>query len=134
MGGLFVSYLAYESIRTKRLDTTAAAAVQSLTRGAIVNALNPHPYLFWLSVGGPLIIKAWEKSPLGAMAFVGVFYFCLVGSKLFLAILVGRSRQALMGNYYRHLMRLLGVLLLIFALLLFRDGLSLLGLWYQADH
>jgi threonine/homoserine/homoserine lactone efflux protein len=129
LGGLFVSYLAYESFRTSRLDTSFQdAAPQSLSKGAIVNALNPHPYLFWLSVGAPMIIKAWAASPLTAAAFVTGFYACLTGSKIGLAVLVGKSRQLLMGRAYGYLMRVLGVLLAIFAFLLFRDGLGLLGL------
>jgi threonine/homoserine/homoserine lactone efflux protein len=129
LGGLFVSYLAYESFRTSRLDTSIEDAVpQSLSKGAIVNALNPHPYLFWLSVGAPMIIKAWAASPLTAAAFVMGFYACLTGAKIGLAVLVGKSRQLLMGRAYGYLMRVLGVLLAIFAFLLFRDGLGLLGL------
>jgi threonine/homoserine/homoserine lactone efflux protein len=129
LGGLFVSYLAYESFRTSRLDTSLQDAVpQSLSKGAIVNALNPHPYLFWLSVGAPMIIKAWAASPLTAAAFVTGFYVCLTGAKIGLAVLVGKSRQLLMGRAYGYLMRVLGVLLAIFAFLLFRDGLGLLGL------
>jgi threonine/homoserine/homoserine lactone efflux protein len=129
LGGLFVSYLAYESFRTSRLDTSLQDAVpQSLSKGAIVNALNPHPYLFWLSVGAPMIIKAWAASPLTAAAFVTGFYACLTGAKIGLAVLVGKSRQLLMGRAYGYLMRVLGVLLAIFAFLLFRDGLGLLGL------
>ena len=127
MGGLFVIYLAYESFRTGKLETNKDANIQSLSKGAIVNVLNPHPYLFWLSVGAPMMIRAWGKSPIAAMAFVVGFYFCLVGSKLLLAILVGQSRQWLMSRGYGYIMRVLGALLLIFAFLLFRDGLSLLG-------
>jgi len=129
VGGLFVLYLAYESFRTSRLDTNIQdAEPQSLSKGAIVNALNPHPYLFWLSVGAPMMIKAWAANPLTAVAFVTGFYVCLTGAKICLAVVVGKSRQLLMGRAYGYLMRALGVLLVIFALLLFREGLGLLGL------
>ena len=95
-----------------------------------MNALNPNPYLFWLTVGGPTMIGAGRKDPWSAAAFVAGFYLCLVGSKVILALLVGKSRPLWKGNAYKYLMRVLGTLLLIFAFLLFRDGLRLLGLLF----
>jgi hypothetical protein len=44
-----------------------------------------------------------------------------------LAVGVGRSRALLRGRPYLYSMRLLGLLLLLFALLLLKDGLKLLG-------
>ncbi len=128
IGGLFVMYLAYESFRTSRLDINVQEAEpQSLRKAAVVNALNPQPYLFWFSVGAPTIIKTWEENLFAALAFVIGFYACLVGSKVFVASLVSRSRQVFIGKTYIYIMRVLGTLLLIFTLLLFRDGLYLLG-------
>jgi len=128
IGGLFVMYLAYKSFRTSRLDINVQEAEpQSLRKAAVVNALNPQPYLFWFSVGAPTIIKTWEENLFAALAFVIGFYACLVGSKVFVASLVSKSRQFFIGKTYVYLMRVLGTLLLIFALLLFRDGLDLLG-------
>lgn len=128
IGGLFVMYLAYESFRTSRLDINVQEAEpQSLRKAAVVNALNPQPYLFWFSVGAPTIIKTWEENLFAALAFVIGFYACLVGSKVFVASLVSGSRQFFIGKTYIYIMRVLGTLLLIFTLLLFRDGLYLLG-------
>ena len=127
-GGMFVLYLAYGSFRTRRVDMDiSCAGPQSLSRGAIVNALSPHPYLFWLTVGGPTMIRAWAESPFAAAAFVIGFYGCLVGAKVVIAVLAGQSRHMLMGNSYGYVMRILGALLFVFALVLFRDALNLLG-------
>jgi len=126
-GGLFLSYLSYESIRTVGFKATIVEAEpQSLSRGAIVNALSPHPYLFWITVGAPTILKGWTESPLLAVAFVASFFWCLVGSKVVLAVLAGKSRRFLIGKSYIYIMRILGLALFAFALVLFRDGLSLL--------
>ncbi len=65
---------------------------------------------------------------LAAISFIGSFYVLLVGAKIFLAILVGNSRSFLLGNKYIFTMRLLGVVLIILAVILFRDGLHLLGI------
>lgn len=128
IGGLFILYLAYESFRTNRFGINVQdAEPQSLRKATVVNVLNPNPYLFWFSVGAPMIIKAWMENPFAAVAFMIGFYACLVGSKVSIAALVSKSRQFFMGKTYIYLMRVLGMLLLIFALLLFRDGLYLLG-------
>jgi threonine/homoserine/homoserine lactone efflux protein len=127
-GGLFVTYLAYECFRTVRLEMADLdEAPQSLGKGVAVNALNPHPYLFWLTVGGPSVIRAWADSPLGAVAFVAVFSGSIVGSKVMVAAMVGRSKHMLSETGYRTVMRVLGLTLLFFAVLLFKDGLELAG-------
>ncbi len=127
-GGCFVAYLAFESFRTTKLTTgNVTAAPNSLQKGALVNALNPHPYLFWFTVGAPTIVKAWQETPIAAAAFLAGFYSCLVGAKIVIAILVGASRQFFSGKAYIYLMRILGALLLVFAFVLFADGLRLLG-------
>jgi threonine/homoserine/homoserine lactone efflux protein len=128
IGGCFVVYLAYESFQTSRLDINVQAAEpKSLRKGIAINALSPYPYLFWFSVGAPTVIKAWEENPFAALSFIIGFYACLVGSKVFTASLASKSRQFFIGKMYPYLMRILGMLLLLFALLLFRDGLDLLG-------
>jgi hypothetical protein len=63
-----------------------------------------------------------------AIFFIGSFYVLLVGSKIFLAILVGKSRSFLQGNTYIFTMRLLGGVLIILAGVLFRDGFHLLNI------
>ena len=131
IGGLFVLLLAYESFRTRGIDATAGdAAPQSLGRGVAVNVLSPHPYLFWLTVGAPMIVKGWGESPPRAGAFVAGFYICLVGAKLAIAVATGRSHQMLRGETYRYVMRLLGLLLLIFAIMLLKDGLKMIGCFF----
>jgi threonine/homoserine/homoserine lactone efflux protein len=130
LGGLFLLHMARDTFRA-RMQEPAAGSVdaQSFRKGAMVNALSPYPYLFWLTVGTPTILNGWDTSPLAAVAFVAGFFGCLVGSKVLLALLAGRSKHLMGGRAYQYLMRLLGMLLLLFAILLLRDGLSLLGIF-----
>jgi threonine/homoserine/homoserine lactone efflux protein len=130
LGGLYILFLAYESLRAEGLAVEAGdRGPQSFGRGVLVNALNPHPYLFWLTVGGPVMLKAWAESPASAVLFIAGFSGCLVGSKIFLALLAGRTRHLLNDRTYRVLMRVLGALLVLFALLLLREGLALMGVF-----
>jgi threonine/homoserine/homoserine lactone efflux protein len=99
----------------------------SLRKGILANMLSPHPYLFWFSVGAPMMTKALDVGLLAPAAFVAGFYACLIGAKIALAVAVGSSRSFFRGSVYVWTMRLLGAVLIVLALLLFRDGLALLG-------
>ena len=127
-GAVFVAYLGIESIRTTGVQAGRPdEAPRSWARGALVNALSPHPYLFWVAVGAPTLILAWDAGPLAAAAFLAGFYACLVGSKMLLAVIAGRSGGRLRGGAYRAVMVVLGALLLLFAVRLAVEGLRLLG-------
>ena len=95
----------------------------SLGKGVSVNVLNPNPYLFWLTVGTPLLLRAAEHGTAIAALFLGVFYLGLVGSKAVLAVLVARSRAVLSGPAYLWTNRALAVALLVFAAIFVREGL-----------
>jgi threonine/homoserine/homoserine lactone efflux protein len=127
LGGIFLVYLAYVSIRTKGVEVDMDEELPySFMKGAIVNALNPHPYVFWVTIGAPLIIKSLAESYIAPVLFVGSFFGCLVGSKVLLVIITGKSRHFLTGRSYLYIMRVLGIVLLFFAFVLFKDGLHLL--------
>ena len=129
LGGLFILYLGYDSIKTKGLEfNLAPVSRNSFKKGVMTNALNPHPYIFYMTVGAPIIFKAINQNLLLAFLFIGSFLIFLVGSKVTLAMVVERSRAFLKGLVYIGLMRILGALLLFFSIMLFSDGLRLIGL------
>ena len=94
----------------------------SLGKGVSVNFLNPNPYLFWLTIGTPILLRAHESSWFLAIGFLVVFYLALVGSKCVLTILVARSRAVLRGRAYVLVNRILAVALLVFAAIFIREG------------
>jgi uncharacterized membrane protein YdcZ (DUF606 family) len=63
------------------------------------------------------------------IGFIAAFYTLLVGSKLMLAVITGKSRTFMTGKTYILLMRALGIILCVFAGLLVKDGLHLMG-WF----
>jgi threonine/homoserine/homoserine lactone efflux protein len=122
-GGIFVLYLAWESFGP--LGQTAEVPAErpgSWIKGIVTNLLNPHPWLFWLTVGAAMLAKAMAQGWFVVLAFLLGFYLLLVGSKVVVALLAGRARELLAGRPYRLVMRFLGVLLGLFAFLLFREG------------
>lgn len=129
LGAGFLLYLAYGCLRTQGMELEIPEdGIGSLARGILVNALSPHPYLFWFSVGAPIIVRAMKQGYGSPLAFVGGFYVLLVGSKIALVFLVGRFKSFLSGRVYRIIMWILGGMLIVLAVALFRKGLRLLGM------
>ena len=126
-GGLYLGYLAYESFKTGNLkEEFDLGEPKSLKKGITVNLLNPSPYLFWITVGGPLIITAYVTDVLSPLVFITGFYALLIGSKIALAYATGKSREFLTGKTYLYIMRILGVVLVVFALYFLNQGVHLL--------
>jgi threonine/homoserine/homoserine lactone efflux protein len=124
-GRAFVLFLAWESFRpTLQEAEPLAEPPRSWFKGIVTNLLNPHPWVFWLTVGAAILAKTLAQGWLVAAAFLFGFYLLLVGSKVGVALLAGRSCNLLAGRPYRIVMRVLAVLLGVFALLLFREGLK----------
>ncbi len=127
VGGLYVIYLGVEAIGAARQATLTMGASTppraDLSRGIMVNLLSPHPWVFWLGVGGPLLIGYGGQSVAIAAIFLFGFYLLLVGSKIALAALAAGGRRLLDDTWYRRLLVGSGVLLLIMGLLLFREAL-----------
>ena len=118
LGGLFVIYLGIEGLRDARHATLEIKAsddsgARDLLRGALVNALSPHPWLFWLGVGAIKVLDAWKKSPANAFAFLFGFFLLLIGCKIAIAYGLAFGRQWLTLPLYRGLLSVGGLALLI---------------------
>jgi len=128
LGGGFVCYLAYESIRIKGLEIDIQEQKpQSIRKGIFANILNPHPYIFWLTIGATSMQNALQAGIVALVAFIVAFYVLLVGSKIGVALIVDKSRDFLKNKAYIWIMRILGLVLLGFAVLFIKDGLEFLG-------
>lgn len=126
-GSGYVLYLAWENIRTGPVTLTESRDhPRSVRKGVIINAMNPHPTIFWATVGGPFLLRSAQEGLQTPLMFVFGFYLFLVGSKVLLAILVGKSREFLTSKAYIRTMRFLGCLLAAFGIFLLKDACSLL--------
>lgn len=124
LGALYLGYLAYENIRLKHYDFDIdKAGPKSLIKGIITNFLNPNPYLFWITIGAPTVLKGYRTSIFLSFCFITGFYMFLVGSKIIIALLVDRSKALLKSSLYVWLIRFLGIILLLFSLIFIKEGL-----------
>ena len=82
-GGVFVLYLAWGAVKAwRRYDATdigrAPSKRQSVLSAALVNLLNPNPYISWSLVLGPLLLKGWREAPAHGLALLAGFYSVMV--------------------------------------------------------
>jgi threonine/homoserine/homoserine lactone efflux protein len=127
LGAGFIIYLAFESITVKATQLEVKdGTTSSYTHGIITNILSPHPYLFWILIGAPTTVKAYNLNPLFSVLFIFGFYLLLVGSKVIVAILSEKSKMFLKSKAYLFIIKALGWILVILALFLTWDGVKLL--------
>ncbi len=87
-GAVFLFYLAWDAWRSwRRHDTNdepeAAADRHTLFKAALVNFLNPNPWLGWSLVMGPMFLTGYREAPIRGIALIVGFYVtmivCLIG-------------------------------------------------------
>ena len=129
-GACYLIYLGVENLRVKTDKFEVEPAKKdALKRGVIVNFLNPHPYLFWLSIGSPMIFESLDMHISATILFILGFYSLLIGSKTAIVLVVEKSTSFVKSKYYLYIVRALGITLILFALFFVRDGLELIGLF-----
>jgi threonine/homoserine/homoserine lactone efflux protein len=94
-GGLYLVWLGLSEWRSSDEPRLEAAPGSHLRRGVLVNLLSPHPWLFWLTVGGPTTVTAWERSPTAAFGFIVGFFSVLVAVKITIAVIAARAGRRL---------------------------------------
>jgi threonine/homoserine/homoserine lactone efflux protein len=97
-GGIFVLYLAYGAFQTwKNFDPGISAlesgTQKSILKAALVNVLNPSPYIFWTLVTGPILLAGWRETPSHGLGFVAGFYLTMILSLVTIILLFGTARQ-----------------------------------------
>jgi threonine/homoserine/homoserine lactone efflux protein len=97
-GGIFILYLAYGAFKAWRTyDTKKTVAVQSIRqnvlKAAIVNWLNPNPYLGWSLVIGPLLLKGWRETPVNGVILLVSFYGIMFASMTAIIMLFHAARN-----------------------------------------
>lgn len=120
-GAVFLACLAYEILTVSPLPAGNILA-RPLRTGILANLFNPHPYLFWLTVGAPTVVSASSSGRFSVLAFFVSMYACIVGSKTLVAVTAGRGRGVLTSGVYVLTIRVLGITLALLAGRLLWDG------------
>jgi threonine/homoserine/homoserine lactone efflux protein len=94
-GGVLLLYLAWGAFRQWRTPTALGpdgSPPRTLFQAALVNVLNPNPYLGWALVLGPSAVEAWHQHPADAVALVAAFYGTMVAMLALFIALAGTAR------------------------------------------
>ena len=97
-GGLFLLYLAYGAYKAwKNFDPSIPSVEttpqQSILKAALINVLNPNPYIFWSLVTGPILVAGWRETPIYGLGFMAGFYITMILGFSALIIVFGSTRQ-----------------------------------------
>ncbi len=98
VGGIFILYLAYDAYKAwQTYDIKKPVSVhsfrQSVLKAAIVNWLNPNPYLGWSLVIGPLLLKGWREAPVNGIILLLSFYGIMFASMTAIIMLFHAARN-----------------------------------------
>lgn len=91
-GGLLLLYLAGATFLQWRRPAgplPGGSAPRTLLEAALVNLLNPNPYLGWSLVLGPAVLAAWRESGTSALALMAAFYGTMCLTLAGLVLLTG---------------------------------------------
>jgi threonine/homoserine/homoserine lactone efflux protein len=89
-----------------------------VAQGALINFLNPAPWIFWITAGSTILIAFWRESPAQAVIFLFTFYLTLVGAKVAIVFALAASRHRMNARTYRLILTASGIMLLITAVVL----------------
>lgn len=122
LGGLYLLWISIKIFKIKDINVSKSlGATGSLVTAIKVNLLSPNPYIFWFTVGGAYLVRGSQAE---SIMFVIVSIGTLVLSKMLVAWIASSFRELLDSRSYLWLMRVLGVLLSIFGVLLLLQGYS----------
>jgi len=96
-GGFLLLTFAWSTLRQPSRVSGAStepqhSAPRTFLQAALVNVLNPNPYLGWAFVLGPAVGAAWREQPSWAVALVVAFYGTMVLTLAALIFVVGTTR------------------------------------------
>ena len=97
-GGLFILSLSYGAYRAWKsfdlnISSTESSTHQSVLKAALVNMLNPNPYIYWTLVTGPILLTGWRETPSNGMGFLAGFYISILLSLSAIILVFGTARQ-----------------------------------------
>lgn len=96
-GGVFLCHLAWRAFRAWRsyqpgADPGTGGSRRSVLSAALVNLLNPNPWLGWSLVMGPLLLRSWRESPASGLALLISFYGTMVAASVGIIALFAGAR------------------------------------------
>ena len=99
-------------------ETSKLQRLPIAAQGALINFVNPAPWIFWITAGSTILIGFWGESPNQAILFLVAFYLTLVGAKVAIVLALAATRHRMSARTYRSILTASGILLLATAVIL----------------
>jgi threonine/homoserine/homoserine lactone efflux protein len=97
VGGLFLLYLAFNAYKAWHVfhqnEVLEISPQRNVFKAAMVNILNPNPYLAWSLILGPLLMKGWSESPANGIVLILAFYSFMVIFSIAMIVLFSAARS-----------------------------------------
>lgn len=127
-GGIFLFYLGYKTYKSWREydaeeTVSEGSGKKTLLRAALVNFLNPAPYLGWSLIMGPFFLEGWKITPAYGMALIIGFYLTMVLTIASIIFLFSFARK-LGPKITKSLLGISAIVLLIFGIYQFWLGIA----------
>jgi threonine/homoserine/homoserine lactone efflux protein len=75
--------------------------------------LNPSPWLFWLVIASPLLLRSWNRSPGEGVVFVALIFLTNITTASLLAWVASHSRKFMNPEWHRRILKAVGVTLIL---------------------
>ena len=116
IGGMLIIYLGYRIIRKASEPGSLSRKSPALSTHfwgiAFALILSPSPWIFWMLLGGPLLLHQWQQGIVSAGMFLVGFFSFLIGSQMLIAW-GASSGRGLNVNVQHKLVRIGGIALII---------------------
>ena len=127
VGGAVVIVVGLRFIRGHSKDTEATPSTegqalsdmgkrrQSALAGHVIAStlLNPAPWLFWLVIASPLLLRSWNRSPGEGVVFVCLIFLTNISTATSLAWIASHSRKLMNPDWQRRSLKVVGVTLIL---------------------
>lgn len=111
-GGVLVSVIGVRFLRrhTGPLDLSELGHGQSVSfmHAALSVILSPAPWIFWLVVASPLLLRSWGRSWVEGVVYLVVLFSTNIGTATALAWAASHGRRVLSVDWRRRVLRVVG--------------------------
>lgn len=128
IGSIYIFYIGLKDLKNKNQTIKEESKEKIVIKAAFLNLLNPNPYIFWSTVGVPLIIG----SNLGLRFSLPAFFLSFILSMALAKILMGISLKFFVWKSQKILKwssLISGILMWVFAGFIFFQSINL---WRQS--
>jgi len=121
LGALYIAFIAVRLLIAGPVAQQPAMAPSSFLTAVKINLLNPAPYIFWSTVGGTYLL---QNDLADAALFAILFLATLSITKFTMALSIKILGDRFSDRLIAHVLKLLALLLMFFALRLFISALA----------